>query len=199
MNSTSITMNSKEKLTLIFKNFLKMLKRRNLVDNIEKINHKYSDTVINEKTAKFDNISIYIIDSKISSIQNNSPLDEYLKSNLDIKKFVLIENPTKRTVKQLMNSKIYLNSEFFFMHEFLEDIPEKYFIPEHYLLNEEEKNELSKIIELKNLSRILKTDTMCRYYGAKINDVIKITRPNTTSGDSICYKIVIKGKVDNMF
>ena len=126
MNSTSITMNSKEQLELIFYNFLKMLKRRKLIDNIEKNYSKYLDKVINEKIAKLDENSIYIIDSKISSIQNNSPLDEYLKSNINIKKFVLIKKPTKRTVKQLMNSKIYLNSEFFFMHEFLEDIPEKY-------------------------------------------------------------------------
>ena len=199
MISTSITMNNKEKLSEVFHNFLKMLKRRKLIDKIDTYNNKYLNSFINEKTVTFNKISIYAINSKISSVQNNSPLDEYLKNNIEIKKFVLIDKPTKRTVKQIMNPKLYFNCEFFFLHEFLEDIPSKNFIPKHYLLTEEDKNELSKNIDLNTLSRILKTDTMCRYYGAKIDDVLKIIRPNLTCGDSICYKIVIKGNIDKMF
>jgi DNA-directed RNA polymerase subunit H (RpoH/RPB5) len=200
MNNTTIKMNNKEKISTVFSNFLKMLKRRHMIDKIDTYYNKHLDNFINEKTVIFNNkISIYVINSKISSVQNNSPLDEYLKNNIEIKKFVLIEKPTKRTVKQIMNPKLYFNCEFFFLHEFLEDIPSKNFIPKHYILTEEEKNELSKNIDINTLSRILKTDTMCRYYGAEISDVIKITRPNLTCGDSICYKIVIKGKIDNMF
>ena len=77
MNNTTIKMNNKEKISTVFSNFLKMLKRRHMIDKIDTYYNKHLDNFINEKTVIFNNkISIYVINSKISSVQNNSPLDE---------------------------------------------------------------------------------------------------------------------------
>lgn len=37
---------------------------------------------------------------------------------------------------------------------------------------------------------------MARYYGAKLNDVFRIIRPNINSGTSIYYRLVIPGSMD---
>ena len=81
----------------------------------------------------------------------------------------------------------------------LEDIPMKAIIPEHQLLNEEEKSELlSKYNEL-SLSAILDTDMMARYYNAQIGDIFRIIRPSVTSGNSIFYRRVHHGSLDILF
>ena len=40
---------------------------------------------------------------------------------------------------------------------------------------------------------------VARYYNAKVNDIFKILRPNITSGYSVFYRVVVNGKIDNLF
>jgi DNA-directed RNA polymerase subunit H (RpoH/RPB5) len=63
-------------------------------------------------------------------------------------------------------------------------------------LIEGEREELLKSFALKELGRIHSTDMMARYYGAKINDVFRIERPNINSGISIYYRVVIPGNLE---
>lgn len=49
---------------------------------------------------------------------------------------------------------------------------------------------------LAELPRIYSTDMMARYYGAKINDVFRVIRPNLNSGTSIMYRVVVLGNMD---
>ena len=75
---------------------------------------------------------IYNISKKLFS-----PLDEYLKNSVNVHKIVVMKEPTKRSAKQITTD--YINVEFFFEYEMMEDIPSKIFIPEHTLLLEKEK------------------------------------------------------------
>ena len=81
----------------------------------------------------------------------------------------------------------------------MEDIPSKVFIPEHQLLNKEEREEvLSKFSETE-LSKIWVTDMMSRYYGAKIGDIFRIIRPSFTAGKNVFYRRVCNGLWDVLF
>ena len=40
---------------------------------------------------------------------------------------------------------------------------------------------------------------MSRYYNLKPNDVFRMKKTNMTTGYSIFYRVVVKGKVDNLF
>ncbi len=93
----------------------------------------------------------------------------------------------------------YPNSEPFFQNEFMEDIPAKEIIPEHRLLNEEEKKELFDVIEMHNLKKIYTTDMMSRYFNAKPEEIFRINRKNSTSGNGIDYRVVVNGKLDLLF
>jgi DNA-directed RNA polymerase subunit H (RpoH/RPB5) len=200
--SVNIELNSKEINVEVCVNILKMLHRRKLIDDVDKSFIEISND-INQKAIiefKLNNntkCSIYSVSTKLSSIAQGTPIDEYLSNNLDVHKIVVFKDPAKKVLKQILTE--YKNAEFFFEYEMLEDIPLKAFIPEHQLLNEEEKTELlSKYNEL-SLAAILDTDMMARYFNAKVGDIFRIIRPSITSGTSIFYRRVHHGSLDMLY
>lgn len=207
MSLTSVEIKQKELGSVIFENVLKLLKRRNYIENIDNIKKQFIDDdsldinlntqlKIKSDINKLEYL-IYISSSKINSISQNSPIDEFLKNNVGNKKILVTTETTKKVFKQVYES--YPNSEVFSQDEFLEDIPSKLIIPEHRLLNEDEKSELLKHFEMKHFKRINEFDMMSRYYGAKPNDIFRIDRANITSGKGIDYRVVVPGKIDFMY
>ena len=200
MNLAIVEYTIKEKHQIIFENALKMLWRRNLISNYKSILDKKSEITSNKEIKiKLDDgsfASIYIVNGKVTSISNNSPIDDYLKDT-NILKILVIEEPSKRVFKQVIED--YPNTNTFFFHEFMEDIPSKNIIPQHILLTEEERNELLVNFKNNNLKKIFTTDMMSRYFNAKINDVFRIERLNITSGKGVDYRVVVQGKLDLLF
>jgi len=66
-------------------------------------------------------------------------------------------------------------------------------IPKHAKLGEKQKEKLLQDykISLKELPRILKTDSAIEKLGVKPGDVIKITRESMTAGEVIFYRVVV--------
>tara|TARA_B100000900_G_C20545122_1_gene702190 strand:- start:341 stop:949 length:609 start_codon:yes stop_codon:yes gene_type:complete len=202
MNLTNVKYTEKELNQIIIKNLLKMFKRRLIVSDEETTYEQIKETLVPNKTIKIkldngNNGLIYIINGKVTSVTQNSPIDEFLSSNTNLQKFVIIKDPSKKTFKQITEN--YPNSEMFFQHEFLEDIPSKDIIPNHVLLNDIEKEELLENIQIRNLKRIYTTDMMSRYFNAKIGDIFRIDRLNITSGKAVDYRVVVQGKIDILF
>ena len=199
VNYNTIKMNIKEINTTIIYNLLLMIKRRKEIDDNMTIFNKIKPNSSTDTTFSFSGnktkYNVYIVNGKLNSVPNKSSLDDYLSKKVDERKIVIVREPSKRAINQIINS--YSNTEFFFEHEFLEDIPSKNFIPKHIPLDEENKKLLLEKIKLKELSDILDTDIMSRYYYAKVNDVIKIIRPNLTCGESVFYRKVVEGNLDN--
>lgn len=198
--SINVEYNSKEVNQTVVENILKMLERRKLIktwsDEFKKIDDFTKTTFEIIQTNK-SMTSIYILNSKLTSIVQGTPLDDYLSNNIDISKIIIGKDVAKKVVKQIMSE--YKNAEFFFETEMLEDIPSKVFIPEHQLLNKEEKEELlSKFADL-DLARIFNTDVMARYYGSKVGDIFRIIRPSITAGKNIFYRRVVNGSIDILF
>jgi len=75
------------------------------------------------------------------------------------------------------------------------DITKHTLVPKHIILNETGKEELlnSYGIMTKQLPRILESDPVVKAIGAKIGDVLKITRKSATAGVADYYRIVVKG------
>ena len=197
--SFNVEYNTKEINLIILENILKMLKRRNLIDDVESELKKIDNTksiieiLLNNKSY----YHVFIISSKIMSIVQGTSLDDFLSNNIEIHKIVIGKNVAKKVVKQILYE--YKNSEFFFESDMLEDIPSKIFIPHHEIISNEEKEELlSKFSDL-SLSHILLTDMMARYYNAKVGDIMRITRSSITSGKNIFYRKVINGTIDILF
>lgn len=201
--SVNVELNSKEINIEICQNILKMLNRRGLVDDVEKLFNTIIGDINFKAILEFNlnnNIkcSIYSINVKLNSIAQGTPFDDYLSNNPDVHKIVILKDPAKKVLKQILSE--YKNAEFFFEHEMLEDIPSKVFIPHHSILNKFEKEELlSKFSHESELSVIFNTDTMSRYFNAKVGDIFKIVRPNMSSGTGIFYRRVAHGSLDLLY
>ncbi len=68
-------------------------------------------------------------------------------------------------------------------------------VPKHEVLSEKEKEELLKKygITLRQLPRILASDPIVKMLNAKPGDVIRIRRRSPTAGESIYYRVVVRG------
>lgn len=189
--------NTKELFNILINNAEKMLQRRNL---ITKLTDKQKEEIIQNKIIYIDEpkkISLNFIDNILTNISSGSNIDDYCSKKIEYHKFIFITSFNKKVFKQIKTN--YKNVEIFFKHEFYEDIPSKDIIPEHILLNDQEKEELLKSFKITELSKIYNTEMMSRYYGAKVNDIFKIKRYNINSGISTAYRVVVKGSSDILF
>ena len=200
--SVNVEYSTKEIFTIVLTNTLLMLGRRKLIKSSKKIIEDLNDTFIEKGIIEFkdDNnnkISINLTPGKLTSIVQGSQLDEYLKSNLDVHKIIIIKDPSKKVIKQVITD--YINAEIFIEHELMEDIPSKFFIPEHQLLTEEEKKNLLETFKETELAKINDTDIMSRYFGAKVGDIFRMIRPSITAGYNIFYRRVVSGNFNQIF
>jgi DNA-directed RNA polymerase subunit H (RpoH/RPB5) len=200
--SVNVEYSFKEVSSVVLENVLKMLVRRKNIKSIEKLLDEHKPTFIEKgivemKDENNKKISIHINASKLSSIVQGSQLDDYLKNETNVHKIIIMKEPSKKVVKQIMTE--YINSEIFFEHEMMEDIPSKFFIPEHQLLTEDEKINILETFKENELAKINDTDIMSRYYGAIIGDIFRIIRPSITAGYNIFYRKVVAGNLNQLF
>jgi len=198
--SVSVEYNSREINQIVIENILRMLERREIISSWEEEFKKISASDLQNKTSfELDKykIGIYLVNAKLTSIVQGHPLDVYLSNNIDIHKIIIAKDVAKKVVKQIVND--YKNAEFFFESEMLEDIPSKIFIPEHKIITGDERDEILNKFNEMELSRIFLTDMMSRYYGAKVGDIFKITRPSFTAGKNIFYRRVVNSSWDILF
>jgi len=73
------------------------------------------------------------------------------------------------------------------------DIFQSSLVPKHELLNDEEKAELMKKlnIKLKQLPRIRRNDMAAKILNAKRGDIIRITRKSPVAGEYYYYRVVV--------
>ena len=194
---SNVEMNVKEMMTTIISNLSKLFHRRNYIDKPE-LPQKVYDSILADKFYHFEvngkKLSIDILNIDLKNISSGSNADDYLNKNIEYHKFLIVKSFSKKTYMQIQTE--YKNAEIFTIYEMLEDIPAKEFIPEHNILNDTDKAELLASFGLNELGRIYSTDMMARYYGAKVNDVFRIIRPNISCGTSIYYRLVVNGNMD---
>lgn len=111
-----------------------------------------------------------------------------------IKKKLIIG--TGKVTRSAKNEMIANKIDFIPAKLVLMNILDHQLIPKHEILSKEEKKQILEQyrITLDLLPRILDTDPVAKIIGAQPGDFIKVTRKSVTAGESIIYRLCIKGE-----
>lgn len=153
------------------------------------IESNYNTTIKNKK------IFIKMLDYKISSVNKNSPVGEFLSKYHDEYKLLVVENINQKSEKSILHYKTAC--EIFKIAELKICIVDHIIVPKHVVLTEEE----SKIVletynaKKKDMPLISSTDPIARYYNMKADNICKIERASVMTCAAPFYRIVVKSKV----
>jgi DNA-directed RNA polymerase I, II, and III subunit RPABC1 len=139
---------------------------------------------------------IFVFFPKISSKVGVFTIRQYIKEMQDNEveqSIVVVKDAITAFAKQVFIEAKPLIIECFKENELLIDKLNHVLVPKHEILSEEEKKELLKIYKGResHLPKILSSDPIARYFGAKKGQIFKITRGSETSGDYIYYRVVV--------
>ena len=209
-----IEKNSETRRREVLTNALNMLANRGLINSerldkaIEKVlKHESDDNVYQ---VDIDNVGHYYPSNndtkklyikmmpmqKVTGITKTSPIGEFLYQYRNNPKLVVVGSITAKGVYQSQHEHIY--TEIFLEQELMIDIVRHISVPEHILLTDEESNNLRNEYGAKkrDLPKIYVSDPIAKYYNAKPDQIFRIIRPSETAGQTVYYRLVIKGNID---
>jgi DNA-directed RNA polymerase subunit H (RpoH/RPB5) len=198
----SIIMNleyeTSEKTQIILMNICKMLRDRRMIKNSKElysIIKNIGDNLEVNFNYESKNIAIKIIYNSITTIKDSNDIENFLDKYSKYNKFIVITSLSKKAFKQFDE---YPLTEVFQEIELMVNVLEHDLQPKFRLLTKSEVDEYFKTFENKKreMPRIVDSDPVARYFGAKIGDIFEIIRPSVTTGESITYRIVVQGSLN---
>jgi len=88
-----------------------------------------------------------------------------------------------------------LKTHVFFDGELEKNVTSNKYVPRHIILSNDHKDRFLKEMEIKDpvkkLPKILRSDPQVKYWGGKVNDIVKIIRPSETTGFTLFFKVVV--------
>jgi len=187
-----------EKTQIILQNICKMLNDRKLVinsndlyNNIKNIGENLEIGINYEQKS----YAIKIIYNSITTIKDSNDIDKFLDKYSKYHKFIVITSVSKKAYKQFND---YPQTEVFQEIELMVNVLEHDLQPKFRLLTKQEVDEYFDTFQNKKreMPRILDSDPVARYFGAKIGNIFEIVRPSITSGESVSYRIVVQGNLN---
>jgi DNA-directed RNA polymerase subunit H len=149
----------------------------------------YNTTIKNKK------VYIKLLDYKITSVNKNSPIGEFLSKYNNEYKLLVVENINQKSEKIILSYKT--DCEVFKIAELKFCITEHILVPKHTVLTQEEAK---KVLETYNAKKkdmplISSTDPVAKHYNMKPDNICKIERPSIMTCVTPFYRIVVKSKM----
>lgn len=141
---------------------------------------------------KTKKVYIKIFNYKISSINEKSPIGEFLKKYNKEYKFIVVHDITGKTEETI---KLYdTQVEVFKFNKLQSDITEHVLVPLHEVLTKEEgENVLESYRARKRDMPLIRTnEDVAKYYNMKPGEITRIYRPSPLTCEAIGYRLVIK-------
>lgn len=191
----------------VLSNTIRMLTARHLLnedklsENIKKVFDNRNDEGVYqlqldnpETTADSDKtFVIKLLLQKITTINKGSPIITFLTQFKSNPKIVIVKDINKKALQFIYNN--FPKSEIFQESELMINLIDHVLVPKHEIVPEEEASKFLETHNAKkrNMSRILTTDPVAKYYNMKPGQLVRIIRPSEKAGFGISYRIVIKG------
>jgi len=141
---------------------------------------------------KSKKVYIKIFNYKISSINEKSPIGEFLKKYNNEYKFIVVQDITAKTEENinLYDTKV----EIFKFNKLQSDITEHMLVPKHEVLTKEEGENVleSYRARKRDMPLIRSNEDVAKYYNMKPGEITRIYRPSPLTCESIAYRLVIK-------
>jgi DNA-directed RNA polymerase subunit H (RpoH/RPB5) len=208
-----LELNSEKRKKEVLSNIVKMLTNRKLLnkDNIQKnITSLISQESDNDMyKIKLDYPEIYydksveniyyikILNQKITGIAKSSNIGDFIYLRKSAPKLIVVSGITNKALQQLQED--FQNTEIFTEPELMIDLVSHGVVPKHEMLNEEETQIFLKdyFLKKREIPKVFISDPVSKYFNAKIGQVFRIIRPSEISGQSIYYRMVIKGSISD--
>jgi DNA-directed RNA polymerase I, II, and III subunit RPABC1 len=170
-----------EKIT--FEQFIIKYTNKNLdmvINDIE--NKKIFYVYFHNEVKNFSKADLKNIMQKITGLFNDQ----------DINIILILKDKENSAISKELTKDIYKNVEIFLKNNMVFNITHHELVPQHILLSlDEEKELLEKYNTSKGkLPKILKTDPIAKYYGAKTDQIFKIIRKSPSVGEAFYYRLV---------
>lgn len=152
---------------------------------------EYMTHIVGDEDSK-----ICVFFPKISTKVGVFTIRQYIKEmqeNEVTRAIIVVKDAITAFAKQVFVEAKPLVIECFKENELFTDKTKHVLVPKHELISDEEKKELLGVYKLKEsqLPKILSSDAISRYFGAKRGQVFKIIRNSETCGEYIYYRIVV--------
>ena len=204
-----LELNSEKRKKEVLSNIVKMLTNRKLLnkDDIQKnINSLISQESDNDVyKIKLDHPEVYydksvdniyyikLLNQKVTGISKSSNIGDFIYAHKSHPKLIVVSGITNKAHQQLQED--FPNSEVFSEPELMIDLVSHVAVPHHEMLNEEETQIFLKdyLLKKREIPKMFITDPVSKYFNAKVGQVFRIIRPSEIAGQSIYYRMVIKG------
>ena len=208
-----LELNSEIRKKQILTNIVKMLTNRKLLnkDNLEQNIKKFITQESNDNIykIKLDFPEIYYEDSddktyyikllyqKITGIAKSSNIGDFIYPRKNTPKLIVATGITGKALQQLKTD--FLNSEVFTEDELMINLVDHVAVPKHEILSDEDAKLMMAdyILKKRELPKIFINDPVSKYFNAKLGQIFRIIRPSELAGESVYYRIVIKGSSDD--
>lgn len=180
----------------IFDNFLNILQK---LRNINKHSFDLNSINYNNNEIFNEDYAIKVLNSKINNFKKNG-LQSFYTTHNDKKVIFIVESISLRLFTEILQNNN--NIEIFLIEDVFHNIYDNILQPKYEVLTNQEKEIFKKNYNINNeflIPKIKKSDIMVRFFNAKVNDIIKITRFDDKYGKDIFYRIVIDSNYDDIF
>ena len=208
-----LEINSEKKKKEVLSNIVKMLSNRKLLDknNIEKnisslisqesdndiykIKLDYPEVYYDKTTENI--LYIKLLNQKVTSISKSSNIGDFIYDKKNAPKLIVVSGVTNKAYQQLQEDFKYI--EVFTEQELMIDLVSHIVVPQHEMLNEEETQLFLKeyLLKKREIPKVFISDPVSKYFNAKVGQVFRIIRPSEVTGQSIYYRMVIKGSIND--
>ncbi len=199
-----------QQLNEVKTNLIKMFANRGFINenNIQKIIEKIikDDNDDKEYIIQLDNESNYntiiknkkiyvkIFDYKITSVNKNSPIGEFISKYDSEYKILIVQDINQKSENTIEGYETV--SEVFKINQLMINIVDHVLVPKHIVLTKEETDAVLEAYRAKKRDMMLirSTDAVAKYYNMKPGEIVKIIRPSVMTVEAPAYRLVIKSK-----